>query len=835
MEYLLDFKNPQACQAATTGGKGSNLAGLTQAGFPVPVGFVVTAQAYRDFLKGSPDFEKSLAQLAVGDPEGLRKKSDRIRETLSKGFLPPGLAGEIRAALKSFPEGTAFSVRSSSTLEDMAQAAFAGQHDTFLNCVGVEMILEKVKACFLSLWHERAVAYRMRQGFDHHQAAMAVVVQKMVFCDVAGVGFSVNPLNGSLQQMVVNANYGLGESVVGGEGEVDHLVLDKRTGSVLESHIGAKTRKVVSKSGGGTVEEELPPREGSASCLEPKKLQELAQILLKVEDHYRFPQDIEWGFKEGRLHLLQSRPITAIPPRWTRDESAERFPNVLTPLAWDFVEAGFHQSLNFSFKRMGLPPFKGKWFARHGYTIYGNQNAVELYGRRDPFPLPSLDALRGMIPLLRDNFGWVQELPVLWMRDLDHYLMRIGSFMAEPLEGKTLPELWAYILEVNRLGTEYFLPNIAISLTQGSLYRFLLKFLKLALGEKEAPALFDALLASCETKTGQINKELWEIAQLIRENPALQKELAATSSRDWLEGGRQAAYPLLDGRIVKFLRDHGHREVDFDPYQPTWLECPWVVLDQLKLLAGQPGPTEPAQKERDARLRMQEAEARVFAKVPADLHFFFSEILRLSRLYTSLDDIEHYQTTRLTLPLRRGLGELGGRLVKRGYLSEPLDVFFTLQAPLAEAVQRDEEGAWKNWARDVRAEKDAYLRDKARTPEWVLGQASAVVKDAGGLTGIAGSPGTAEGTVYQVLGPEDFAGFPKGAVLVAKTTNPAWTPLFYAASAVVTESGGPLSHGAVTAREMSLPAVMSVRGCLDLLKNGQKVKVDGMAGKVWIL
>jgi pyruvate,water dikinase len=308
------------------------------------------------------------------------------------------------------------------------------------------------------------------------------------------------------------------------------------------------------------------------------------------------------------------------------------------------------------------------------------------------------------------------------------------------------------------------------------------------------------------------------------------------SSRDIIEQKMPERFPEFQFRLEKFLRDHGHREVDFDAYSPTWLELPWVVLDNVRLILQTPMDQASAAKERELKIRMQQAELEMFQNLPPDLHFFFAEILRLARAYTSLDDLEHYQTTRLTLPLRRGLRELGGRLVQRGVLSEPMDIFFAHRQQIQEAIDQDNGAGWNKFKEEVRGQKEIYHRDKARKPEWILGQGKTAEPVSGdSLTGLAGSTGQAEGPVFMVLGPDDFANFPKGAVLVARTTNPTWTPLFYSAVAVVTESGGPLSHGAVTAREMRIPAVMSVRECLSRLKNGQRVRVDGMQGKVYLL
>lgn len=839
MTHTLRFEDPSAVRLELSGGKGSNLSLLTERGFQVPRGFIVTASVYQEFVAQAGGLLDDLGALPFHDAEALRAAGEVLQSELLRLPLPPRAADSIEKLLGDFPQGTAFSVRSSSTMEDLAGAAFAGQHETFLNVIGVSNILDRVRACFVSLWADRAIAYRQQQGFDHSKAVMAVVVQQMVPSEVAGVGFSVNPVNGRLGEMVINANFGLGESVVSGEGEVDQWIIDKPTRTVSSANIGRKSLKVVSGES-GTREVNLTDAESGQPSLDDAQLKELAGLLVSVEESYGFPQDIEWAFAEGKLWLLQSRPITTIPPLWTRDESAERFPNVITPLTWDFVESGFHRSLNHSFELLGFPAFSGKWFATFGHYIYGNQNAVELYARRAPFAVRSLEELRAAIPQLRQRFGWVQELPVAWMRDLDHYLLTLGRFQAEPLGNKTPLEIWRHVLAVNEHGAQYFLPNIAISIAHGMIYRVFHGLLKLVIGPADAEVIFDHLMAWCETKTGQINKELFELALLAREDYDLMAKFAEVDSRELARDEVMGKFPEFRKRFERFLRDHGHREVDFDAYAPTWGEAPWIVLDNLRLILQTPMEHTPAEKQRELKVRAQQAEVELFGKLPADLHFFFHELLRLTRAYTSLDDLEHYQTTRLTPALRRGLRALGEILVQRGVIEEPMDVFFSHQEQMENALTTDSPELWEEFTATLLLQKSAYLADRVRKPEWILGQSEAVLEAEQGqaeniLTGLAGSSGVAEGPVFLVLTPEDFAKFPKGAVLVARTTNPTWTPLFYSAVAVVTESGGPLSHGAVTAREMRIPAVMSVRESLARLTNGMRVRVDGGKGVVEIL
>ena len=840
MNYTLPFDAPLAIRPEHTGGKGANLALLTSGGFPVPQGFMVIVSAYREWLETVPRWRDAVWKLPVNDPAALAIAAEELREQFGTVPLPDAVAREIRSAVASFKAGTCFAVRSSSTMEDLAEAAFAGQHDTFLNCCGPDKILTAVRDCFLSLWHDRAITYRHQHEFDYTAANMAVAVQEMVSCDVAGVAFSINPVTGDLTTAVIDANYGLGESVVSGGCAVDHWEVEKSTGAVVSSTIAHKTMRTVCSTDGGVEDETLHAAVGKAPCLTEGEIAAVTELLRRVEAWFRFPQDIEWGLVNNRLVLLQSRPITTIPPRWTRDESAERFPNVVTPLTWDFVESGFHRSMEYSFRLMGFPSFSGQWFGKHGHYIYGNQNAVDIYARRFPFALTSLADLPTLIPRLREEFRWVQELPVHWSRDLDYYLIRLGEFTAEPLEEKSLAELWQFVQGINEHGAQYFLPNIAISVTQGVLYRMLQFLLRELFGPGEVAPLMDGLLAFCETKTGAINKELYELAQMVLQEPALEESLRSPegSRALWDSGVLEKEHAAFHRRFQLLLRDHGHRELDFDPYQPLWAEVPWVVLDQVKLILDGAGDLTPAQRDRELKVRSQAAEFSLFQRLPADLHFFMHEVIRLARLYTGLDDLEHYQTTRLAVPLRKGLQMLGRRLVERGILSEPMDIFFAREADITAAIAADDPLRWAEFSTATAAAKTSCQQARQRTPGWFPDAPAAeaqVPKPGTEISGLPGSPGVVEGQVFVVTGPQDFAAFPRGAVLVARTTNPAWTPLFYAASAVITECGGPLSHGAVTAREMRIPAVMSVRECLSRLTTGCTVRVDGTRGKVVLM
>ena len=322
---------------------------------------------------------------------------------------------------------------------------------------------------------------------------------------------------------------------------------------------------------------------------------------------------------------------------------------------------------------------------------------------------------------------------------------------------------------------------------------------------------------------------MWQLSRRLRAHP----ELINTRYHD-AESLNNAldAYPDIRDDFARFLAQHGHREVDFDAYHPTWLEAPQTVFTQIQMMASQDDSTRDDQYW-DKKSAMYASERELLARAPAGLRFFLQELIRLARTYTALDDIEHYQTTRLTLPFRRAARAIGEHLVQQGALDEAMDIYFLPPAELEHAITS---GDYHGLRATVAREKTAYQDACARAPAWEYGADSAPVTDgANSWQGLGGSPGSISGEVFIITDPAQFADFPQGAILVARTTNPAWTPLFYHASGVITESGGPLSHGAVTARELGIPAVMGIRDACHRLTNGQRVKIDGGLGRVIIL
>lgn len=836
MNPVVFFDQPGAGLVSLVGGKGSNLIALTAAGFPVPPGFVITAEAYRLFLDGLDWLDTELAAFDYAHPDQLRDQCTRLRGHLRQVPLPAPVRDALSTALARLDPsgGGAFAVRSSSTFEDLAQAAFAGQHDTYLNVRGPDALAGRVRDCFISLWEDRAVLYRHHQGFSQREARMAVVVQRQVECEIAGVAFSIDPVSGRMDRLVIDANYGLGESVVADGCEVDHFGLDKRTLQPVQQTIGHKDRMIVATAT-GVEERPVSPDRADRPCLDEAQLRAIAELLKRVEAHYGWPQDIEWGWQGGTLYQFQSRPVTTMQPRWTRDESAERFPNPMTPLTWDFIKVAFKGSMAHSLALMGLPPLQGDWFEVFNFYVYGNQNAVDLIASYRPLRARTPQELVAEIPEIRRRYAWVLDLPVNWARDLDRYLIRLGRLSAAPLETATLPEVWRHMNEALVVAADYFRPNIAISMTQAFLHRLLHALVGMVVGPERSLAVIDGLLAGCETKTAVVNRELHELAQLAGRIPALRRDVLEHGGKAVWERGQLTGFPEFAARFQRFLEDHGHREMDMDYFHPTWSAEPWIVLDTLTLILRGESGEDPAKVARRHRLRYATTEQQFLTGIPEELRFFFRELVRMARTYTALDDLEHYQTTRINPVARRAALALGQRMTERGALDRPDDVFFLHKADLEELVAAYPNENAAVYRQKAAATRRAYEEAKGWTPPWSLAEAAAETgaATAKAVRGLPGSPGKVTGPCFGVRSPDDFGRFPRGAILVARTTNPAWTPLFYSAAGLITESGGPLSHGAVTAREMRLPAVMSVRGAMALFGDGRVVTVDGTNGLVW--
>lgn len=837
MTDLLNCDHSAAIDPAIAGGKGASLARLARAGFAVPLFRILPVAAYHDWLAQDDGFDSTTAGqgVAIDDPVALERVAKQVQERLSR--LPfPVRWRPMLAALDT--DGGRWAVRSSGVCEDAGETAAAGLHESYLGVRGTDGLADAARQCFLSVWSARAIAYRAANALPPEAAGLAVVLQKMVDADTAGVAFSADPVHGDLDVVVIEANHGLGESVVAGEVDVDRWRLAKADGAILDTHIGGKAHWVPAT--GST----LQARDADpGACLDTAQIAAVRELACALENHHAWPQDCEWAFAQGRLWLLQSRPITRMAPRWTRDESAERFPNAMSRLTWSVIAPGFQRSFRHSMEAiLGVPYYRGPWFECIDGYVYGDRTAEALYTLH--FRRRWLDRLSQGIDVEASlaSLAWVHELAQSWQRDQDVFLVEIGRLQAIEVETLDDAGVLAFLQRVRELGERWFLPNIAISFAQRNLYALLYAVIQVKLGSARAGELFDDLLAPVETRTSQVNRDALALSRHLRA-PALAAAIAAADLDAGLPADIVAGWPAFARDWTAFLAAHGHRETDIDLTAPTWGENPAIVRDLLLAIAGSDSADdEPAQ--RWHRRQRAVAAQRELLDAHDEYRHTTSELIELARSYTVLDDVEHYQTTRLHPLFRRGALALGRRWCARGVLERAEAVFCLDFDELAQGVAQGPQAI----AAIARREWDAWDAARKRTPRWSLaddgavaadtdaaGDGTAVVGAAGDGTariGVPGSAGVVEAAAFVVDGPEDFGRMPAGAVLVARTTNPAWTPLFYRASAIVTECGGPLSHGAVTARELGLPAVMGVRDAMTWLRDGVRVRVEGQRGRV---
>src|SRR5215217_846641 len=383
MTYTAWFKEIRKDDVALAGGKGANLGELSRAGLPVPPGFVLVTRAYDAFVESS-DLRDAIAKLASTsdseDPEAFEEASQKIHTHFSGGKIPEEMAEEIRAAYERLSEDaeTAVAVRSSATAEDLAGASFAGQQETFLNVRGEEALMEAVKACWASLWTARAMAYRAHQGIDPATVSLAVVVERMVEAEAAGTLFTADPVGGQRDRTIINAAWGLGEAVVGGQVTPDTLVLAKSGSGRVISRKTADKEVMTAYSGSGVEDRSVPEARRHQPVLDDETAEELARYGARIEDLYGSPQDVEWARAGGEFFILQARPITNLPSLplgdvrweppvpgsvWWRRQVVENLPEPLSPLFDElYVREGLELSID-AVMAFFMPRFRLEDFA----------------------------------------------------------------------------------------------------------------------------------------------------------------------------------------------------------------------------------------------------------------------------------------------------------------------------------------------------------------------------------------------------------------------------------------------------------------------------------------
>ncbi|THA86288.1 rifamycin-inactivating phosphotransferase [Streptomyces sp. A0592] len=863
--YVLDLQEVDETQVSVVGGKGAHLGGLSRIeGVRVPPGFCVTTEAFRRVMAGAPELDALLDRLSQVDPEdreAVRALSARIRRTIEAIPVPDALAAAITGALARHGEQAAYAVRSSATAEDLPTASFAGQQDTYLNVVGPEAVLRHVSRCWASLFTERAVTYRSRNGIGHHAVDMAVVVQQMAFSHASGILFTAHPVTGDRRTATVDAGFGLGEALV--SGLVNPDVFTVRDGEVVARAISAKRLAVQALPDGGTQEVPVEAGRQEQPALTDAQAVRLVQLGRRIEAHFGRPQDIEWCLVDDGFRIVQSRPITTLFPV---PETGDRDNHV-------YVSVGHGQMMTDPMRALGF----SMWQLTAMVPMHeaGGRLFVDVTGRlaspatRDGL----LEALGKGDPLVRDA--------------LETVLGRDGFVPSLPDPGPVVPPAGAAPLP-DPIETD---PGIVTGLIERS--RESIAALERGIGTKSGPALFDHLLEAFEEHkrvlgdrlsmqavmagmdatwwlndklqewlgeknaadtltlsapdniTSEMGLALLDVADVIRPHPEVVAFLQGVEDDGFLDelaklaGGIEAR-----DAIEAYLDRYGMRCVgEIDITRPRWRERPAtlvpVLLDNVRNFEPGAARRRFEQGRQKARQKEQDVLSRLRDLPEGDLKADETQrMIDRVRTFIGYREYPKYDIISRYFVYKRALLEEAERLVRAGAVAEAEDVFHLTFQELHDVVRAGR-------AADpelIRRRKEEFTAYHALTPPRVLTSDGEALTGAyrrddvpdGALVGVPVSAGTVEGRARVILDLSE-ADLEAGDILVTAFTDPSWSPLFVGVAGLVTEVGGLMTHGAVIAREYGLPAVVGVERATRTIRDGQRIRVHGTDGYVEIL
>lgn len=845
------------------GGKGAHLGELSRIeGVRVPDGFCVTTHAFQRVVGAAPSLNdplERLSRLEGDDQEAIRVVSAEIRRTIEGLAIPDDLAAAIAGAHARVGDLAAYAVRSSATAEDLPTASFAGQQDTYLNVVGLEAVLSHVRRCWASLFTERAVTYRLRSRFDHREAQLAVVVQRMVFPDAAGVMFTADPTHGDRKVISVEAIFGLGEALVSGLVNADAYKV--RDGAIVSKVIGNKQLAIAPSATGGTEQRALPPERRAQPTLTDLQVLRLARLGRKIEAHFGRPQDIEWCLVDDELHVVQSRPITTLFPIPPAIDGQNRV----------YVSVGHQQMMTDAMRPLGLSMWQlmaGRTMHEAGGRLFvdvtqalatpaGRAGLLGGLGKSDPL---IGDALRTLL----DRGDFIAPLP-----DLPAGSAAVDVPTPAPIE--TDPAIVAGLIKRFEAALEASLCGLRASRGSALLDVILTDIKALRqllfdptsmqvifggieaaywlndrmhewLGEKNAA---DTLTQSVPGNvTSEMGLALLDVADVVRRHAEVVAFLEQVENDDDLDelprlvGGQEA-----EDAIRGWLDKYGMRGVgEIDITRPRFRERPIMlvplILGNIRIF--EPGAGERRFEQGRQNAWRQEQDLLERLRATPDGERKADETRRMIdrvRTFAGYREYPKYGMVCRTFGYKQALLEEAERLVLAGVLRERDDVFFLRFEELQEVVRTNHVDQHL-----IDDRKAAFRSYQTLKPPRVLTSDGEAISGTyrrddlppGALVGLGVSAGSIEGRARVIL---DIARASLDAddILVTVFTDPSWTPLFVAIKGVVTEVGGLMTHGAVIAREYGLPAVVGVENATTLIKDGQRIRVNGTNGTVEVL
>ena len=860
--YVLGFQEIDQTHAAIAGGKGAHLGELSRIeGIRVPAGFCVTTDAFRRIMADAPSIDDRLDRLSRLNPDDRKAIcaiSAEIRGVLEGIAIPDDLAAAITRPLARIGEQAAYAVRSSATAEDLPTASFAGQQDTYLNVVGPAAILQHVGRCWASLFTERAVTYRLRNGFDHRKVQMAVVVQQMVFPQAAGVLFTADPLTSNRKVASVEASFGLGEALVRGLVNADNYKV--QDGEVVAKAVATKRLAIHASPAGGTQERAIEPARQEQPGLTDAQVVRLARLGRRIETHFGRPQDIEWCLVDDDFQIVQSRPITTLFPIPEVDDRDNHV----------YVSVGHQQMMTDPMKPLGLSVWQlttprpmyeagGRLFVDVALDLASpasRAGLLELLGKSDPLIGDALQTIldRGdFIPSLPDEGpagppaggapAPLETDPAIVSELITRNQASIAALRRD-IQTKSGSALFDFILaDIQELKRILFDPQShQVIMAAMEATWWLNEQLQAWLDEKNAA---DTLAQSVpHNVTSEMGLALLDVADVIRPHPDVVAFLEHVEDDgfldelDELEGGRDAR-----DAIRAYLDKYGMRCVgEIDITRPRWSERPTtlvpVILGNIKNF--EPGAAQRRfeQGRQEASTREQELLDRLRALPDGEQKAEEAKrMIDRVRTFIGYREYPKYGMVSRYFVYKQALLEEAERLVQAYVLREKEDIYYLTLQELHHVVRAN-----KLDEQLIGRRKDMFRSYQALTPPRVLTSDGEVVTGAyrrddlptGALVGLPVSAGTSEGRARVILDMME-ADLEAGDILVTAHTDPSWSPLFVAINGLVTEVGGLMTHGAVIAREYGLPAVVGVEHATRLIRDGQQIRVNGTDGYIEIL
>ncbi|WP_160395574.1 alpha/beta fold hydrolase [Paenibacillus sp. MMS18-CY102] len=802
---IVTLSDPHIWDYEHVGRKAANLAHLAKQQLPVPPAFCITAAALAG--EWSASFEQQ-----------LRFHYDQLLSQTS---------------------GAAVAVRSSSALEDMGEASFAGQYETVLNVTGWEQLLEAVRHCLASYWTDRAVAYRKRAQVENGQVHMGILVQTMVQPVASGILFTRDPRAAShVRHMVVNAVWGLGEAGVSGTITPDEYTLDSASHRVVAASIAEKSFKLVSVFGGGVAEQQLLPDEAKAPVLQPMQLAQLAKIGQQLEGYWSCPQDIEWAYDGKQILLLQARPITTMQNKWSYDHRIDgyhiRWGAVMewgkTPIS--SMTASILQGISFN---KGLDPI-GVYLSPQLYRLYDGYLYSPVRVKRTWRWINTPFRLWKSYRQLHQSFG----------QQVDAYLAKLKPMQVLDLRKCSTEQLVHAIRSLSRTVGDAFativIPYLGICMVSELL---LARYYRWLANGRE-PAGHIGLLQGFMNKSLEADYAYWQLATTITQSESLMEILEHSDEPIERLGTTPEGQKFL-ASLTQVLQEHGHRLQDLDITCATAKDDPAGVVQLLRTLAKASTSNPIAEIAKRAEEREQLLNhMRLVARNHPIKGRWFETAYQLAAKYTVIRENRPFYLGLGWQRLRELLIELGERCKREGRLREAEHIFSVTLEELSTAVASSAlSDIAQSRSEQWNLRRTMAIADEINPPGWRRYAAAAAARARqrsvsanthhADLVGTPGSPGITTGKVRIVKELADFSAVHAGDVIVTTSTTPAWTVLFGVASAIITDVGGALSHAAIVAREYRIPAVLGTGNATSVLKNGQQVRIDGSTGHIFVL